>query len=140
MDKDAGYVWGDEVQLKDVAPGEILQFRDYTVTTTTIIESTFADGSSPTETKTKTANRGHHRAIVDGRAGPGALRILEQHVKPLGQQVQRHELSIQDAAPAPKTSHKTVKTPTGKLKPATVVETITVEVTGTVRAYRPKPN
>ena len=32
MDADADYVWGDEVtDLKDVQPGDILQFRDFTI-------------------------------------------------------------------------------------------------------------
>ena len=33
----ADYVWGDEVDPKDAAPGDILQFRDYVVTVTTTV-------------------------------------------------------------------------------------------------------
>jgi hypothetical protein len=31
---DDDYVWGDEIGIGDVIPGDILQFRDYEVTTT----------------------------------------------------------------------------------------------------------
>jgi hypothetical protein len=34
MDADADYVWGAPVQLKDVIPGDVLQFRDFSITTT----------------------------------------------------------------------------------------------------------
>ena len=46
MDDDADYVWGDEISdLKDVQPGDILQFRDFAVTTTVETETRYADGS-----------------------------------------------------------------------------------------------
>ena len=35
MGADDDYIWGDEVALKDALPGDILQYRDYEMTTTT---------------------------------------------------------------------------------------------------------
>ena len=33
----ADYVWGDTIDAKDAAPGDILQFKDFVVTVTTTI-------------------------------------------------------------------------------------------------------
>jgi len=55
--EDDDYVWGDKVALKDVIPGDILQFRDFTVTTETVIEKQFSDGSSQTDSEQLTNAR-----------------------------------------------------------------------------------
>ena len=42
---DADYIWGDEVSdLKDALPGDILQYRDFSQTTTTTTTAEFKDG------------------------------------------------------------------------------------------------
>jgi hypothetical protein len=139
MDEDADYVWGDPIQLKDAQPGDILQFRDFDVTTVIEIEVDFTDGSGGmTETKEIVQSRGHHTAIVEAVKGVGLLQVLEQHVKPLGKKVQRHVIPTQNSRGAPVTSYKSVKDERGRLKPAKVVETKNVTVTGRIWAYRPK--
>jgi hypothetical protein len=90
---DADYVWGDPVDIKDVMPGDILQFRDHIVTTTTVTEYTFPDGSSETVKDETTAERGHHTAIANGKLdADGAVNTLDQHVKPLGKVVQNKKI------------------------------------------------
>lgn len=54
---DADYVWGDAIDIKDVQAGDILQFRNFDVTTTNHTEYAFADGSFETKTDTAKAVR-----------------------------------------------------------------------------------
>ena len=78
---------GDEIDPKDAAPGDILQFRDYVINVaTTVVTITKRSGSTETrrETNTQTITRPHHTAIVESNDGDGKLTILEQnfmHVK-----------------------------------------------------------
>ena len=134
---DDDYVWGDEVALKDVIAGDILQFRDFEVTITTDTVATFADESETTDSE-EAQERPHHTAIVDAVLGGGRFQILEQNVKPLGKRVQRQLLYTQDVDPAETTVRKTLKAPSGGYLAATVVKTVTVTVSGTIWAYRPK--
>ena len=136
--EDDDYVWGDPVALKDVQAGDILQFRDFTVTTRTDVDVTFADGSGSETWKERRARRGHHTAIVDAVRGAGVLRVLEQHVKPLGKKVQRHSVRSRSVSPVSKTAHKKMKHESGSMKTAKVVETKTITVSGQIWAYRPK--
>lgn len=135
--KDDDYVWGAAVDLRDVRMGDIFQFRDFIVTTTTHTETTFDDGSTSFYDKEEKARRPHHTAIVDHVLGGGDFVILEQHVKPLGDKVQRHNISTQSQTLPPQTSHVRTKDPWGRFRPARVVKTVTITVTGTIRAYRP---
>ena len=129
MDEDADYVWGDEVSdLKDVQPGDILQFRDFTVTTTVETETIYADGSSDIATQEKHFTRPHHTAVVSEVKSGGMLKVLEQNVAPGGKKVQSNTLNTKDV-PAGSTHVK------GKNK---VTVTTTVTVSGTIWAYRPK--
>jgi hypothetical protein len=131
------YVWGDEVALTAVMPGDILQFRDYVVTTKTTTDVTFDDGSGSVDDQESDAVRGHHTAIVDAVTS-GAVVVLEQHVKPLGPRVQKHVVPIASIAPSITTAYKSMKNSSGAMKPAKVTITVTVTVRGTIRAYRPK--
>jgi hypothetical protein len=63
---DEDYVWGDQIDLKDIIAGDILQFRDHVVKTTTEAEYTFADGTDVDDTKEVTAERGSIRLFVFG--------------------------------------------------------------------------
>jgi len=96
MNDDADYVWGDEISdLKDVHPGDILQFRDFAVTTTVETETRYADGSSETSTTEETFTRPHHTAVVSKVKRGALLKILEQNVAPAGKKVQLHNLKHQ---------------------------------------------
>jgi hypothetical protein len=70
----------------------------------------------------------------------GAVRVLEQHVLPGGDVVQAHKLYTRDVPPkVTKTAAKHRNPHTGKVEAAQVTETVTVVVSGTLWAYRPKP-
>ena len=130
MDDDADYVWGDEISdLKDVQPGDILQFRDFAVTTTVETETRYADGSSETSTTEETFTRPHHTAVVSKVKSGALLKILEQNVAPAVKKVQLHNLNTKDVAPASKETQK---------QKAKVIVTTTIAVSGTIWAYRPK--
>lgn len=130
MDADANYVWGDEVKdLKDVQPGDVLQFRDFTITTTVETETTYPDGSSSTSTNERSFDRPHHTAVVSEVGSGGVLKILEQNVAPGGKKVQLNTLHSKDVPAGTSTSMKG----TAKVKVTT-----TVTVSGTIWAYRPK--
>ncbi len=137
---DADYVWGDEVDLEEVIPGDILQFRDYVVTTTTTVSVTFADQSESEDTTEATVERPHHTAVVDSTPGAGWLSILEQNMPPLGKRVQKHKLALRSMDLPNKTERKSVKSESGKWQPATVVTKVAITVSGTIWAYRPKAN
>ena len=141
VDQDSDYIWGDSVAIKDVIPGDILQFRDHEVTTTTETEYTFADGSSETVSETTTAERPHHTAIVNSKLdSDGTVKTLDQHVKPRGKVVQNKKLYTHNVAPVVKKSVERRKNPTTKkMETAKVTRTVTISVTGTIWAYRPKP-
>jgi len=122
---DADYVWGKSVNLKDVQPGDILQFRDHEfwVTTTTTTKTTLRSGQTETRTEVKEMHqtRGHHTAIVSRILKDGAIEVFEQHVKPLGPKVQKHVIQTRDVA--------WTKDNTG----------VKVRTRGTIWAYRPQP-
>lgn len=134
---DDDYVWGDAVDLSQVIPGDILQFRDYTVTTTTTTTATFDDKSETEDTQTASIDRPHHTAIVWHTTAPGALDILEQNAPPAGRRVQRFAL-ITRGSTSTTTERKTVKDAKNKLRLATVVRTVEIQVSGRIQAYRPK--
>jgi hypothetical protein len=135
---DDDYVWGTAVTLNQVLPGDILQFRDYSVKTTTTTRSTFDDDSWLEETKTDTEEREHHTAVVSRALSPFALEILEQNAPPTGRRVQRHVLATAGGT-STSTERKTVKDSSGKLRPAKVQTTVVVEVSGKLWVYRPTP-
>ena len=137
-DWDDDYVWGTAIELKDVVPGDVLQFRDYVVTTNTDVTTSFADGSETDESTEETVERPHHTAIVDGNPGAGWLSILEQNVAPLGKKVQKHKLATRTMDQPSKTVRKTVKNDAGKWLNATIVTKVSITVSGTIWAYRPQ--
>jgi hypothetical protein len=136
--KDDDYVWGTAVDLKDFRLGDILQFRDFVVTTTTYTETTFQDGSTSFREQETKARRPHHTAIVDHVVGGGDFVILEQHVKPLGDKVQRHTISTRSQKLPDQVTHVQAKDPGGRRRPAKVIKKVSISVTGTVWAYRPR--
>jgi len=137
---DTDYVWGDPIDLAKVEPGDILQIRNHVVTTTTVIEYKFKDGSVVTETQESTAKRRHHTAIVNGMADSnGRLPTLEQHVKPRGDIVQNMYLYTHDVPEVVTKSTGRSKHPgTRQLERADITKKVTITVTGTIWPYRPK--
>jgi len=139
--EDTDYVWGDPISdLNQIEPGDILQIRDHLVTTETTIEYLFKDGSKIEEKSERTAQRGHHTAIVNGKLDAnGGVKTLEQHVKPRGDVVQDMYLYTRDV---PSVTTKTVgqyKHPrTKQLERVNITKTVTITVTGTIWPYHPK--
>jgi hypothetical protein len=125
---DGDYVWGDPVELKEVVPGDILQFRDFDIDTITETKRKLQGGGEEDRTNETIAKRGHHTAIVEYNLHNGRLVILEQHVKPLGSKVQRHTIPIS----SPDVVHDR---PRGKAK----FITTTIVVTGSIKAFHPHP-
>src|SRR5262245_8213328 len=64
---DDDYVWGDSIDMKDIKPGDVIQFRDYIVTTETKTEVEFPDGTYRWNTESRQAKRPHHTAIANGK-------------------------------------------------------------------------
>lgn len=118
-------------------PGDVLQFRDYVVTTTTVTKSMWTNGSVSKATEEVVAKRPHHTAIV-ATVAPGVLTVFEQHVKPGGPHVQQHSLPIR-AGTTVTTEHKIARTPSGVPMPATIVKTVTVAISGKVWACHLEP-
>ena len=135
-----GNAGGDSIAIKDVQPGDILQFRDYEVTTTTVTKYQFEDGASETVTIDDVAERGHHTAVVNGTLDSnGVVKTLDQHVKPLGKVVQNKNLNTRDVPAVTRNSNTKRKHPqTKKLESAKVRTTVTITISGQVWAYRPK--
>jgi len=138
---DTDYVWGDAISdLNQIEPGDILQIRDHLVTTDIKIEYRFQDGSTVVETDERTAKRGHHTAIVNGKLDAnGGVKTLEQHVKPRGDVVQDMYLYTRDV---PAVTTKTIgqyKHPRTKhLERVSITKTVTISVTARIWPYHPK--
>ena len=108
---DADYVWGSRINLSDVQPGDIIQFRNYRYDRTI---------DTATRTDTDFQERPHHTAIVESMGANGAITVLEQNV-PNGSPVQRSQLFFSN-----------VNTTSGG-------RTTTVTVQGRFWFYRPQP-
>ena len=81
VNSDADYVWGTEVRLANLIPGDIVQFRYYTQ------HIDAADGSFREDSR----GEPRHTAIVAAVGANGALTVLEQNV-PDGGAVRRTTL------------------------------------------------
>ena len=112
---DADYVWGALVNLADVRPGDVVQFRDYRYDRE--VETRNADGSIVTTTDFQ--ERRHHTTIVERVDGNGAITVLEQN-SPSHSQVVRRQLFFSNS------------TRTGGTR------TTSITVQGTFWFYRPQ--
>jgi hypothetical protein len=113
---DVDYVWGTSVQLGDLRPGDVIQFRNYRYDRE--VETQHPDGS--VETNTEFQERPHHTAIVENVGANGEVTVLEQN-SPVGSAVGRTQLFF---------SNHQQSTSTGKTS---------ITVRGTVWFYRAQP-
>jgi len=140
---DADYRWGTAVQLADVQPGDVLQFRNYQVTVEVVVQrtKTFQDGSveESEETRTETYSRPHHTAIVSAKLGGGQLRVWEQNAPPRGGTTPERVVrsNVLDSSGSTSTQSAVRQEPDGVVREET---TTTITVTGTIWAYRPQPS
>jgi len=137
--RDDDYVWGRLIRLEEVSPGDVLQFRDFVITTKVDRVIKFPDGRISADMVETVARRPHHSAIVHHVDGGGQFRVYEQHVKPSGNRVQDHLVSTNSIATTRKTTHELVDAGGGRLSTATVETTTTITVSGAVWAYHPEP-
>jgi hypothetical protein len=115
----ADYVWGEEVELNAVQPGDILQFRDHVINITTL-----KLGELKWEVKSEeTLRRPHHTAVVVAVQKDGSVEVVEQNVRPDPKKIRRSVI---------------VRLPEGEdTKYRYTTEKSEIKVTGKVRAYRP---
>jgi hypothetical protein len=116
------YVWGDPVDLDNLKPGDILQFRDHTVTIRT---EKLGEVKWEVISTEGPAKRPHHTAVVVEVQKDGGVVVVEQNVRPDPKKVRRS--GIAGLAEGEQTRYK-----------SNVVKEI-ITVTGTVKAYRPVP-
>jgi len=136
--KDANYVWGEPVAVKDVEAGDILQMRDFDVKVTTKTTTTFSDGTVMTGGGWTREERPHHTAIVERSFGNGKVVILEQNYQHI-KRVFRHEVFVSSPPDTVTTTATIVENPvTKRLETAQVIVVTSVKVSGQLWAYRPK--
>jgi hypothetical protein len=122
---DGDYVWGAQVRLADIRPGDILQFRNFQIHRRVTTFTRESDGTITRTQYEQSEERDHHTAIVE-RVRGAELAVLEQNMDPGGRVVQSNRLAI-----APGT--------TTEMNAAEGTQTITeYTVEGEVHAYRPR--
>ena len=132
---DADYRWGNAVNLRQLIPGDIIQFRDYEVIITTVTTTRTETGgggwSEETNTQTETQSRPHHTAIVDNVLANGVTSVLEQNVGTgsLRKTVQRNTLYFQSYSVPSSVTRRGNTTTTVRQQ---------VQVSGTFWFYRPQ--
>jgi hypothetical protein len=122
---DGDYVWGTQVRVSDVRPGDILQFRNFEVHRHVTTFTREADGSISRSEYNESEEREHHTAIVEQVHG-AELAVLEQNMDPGGRVVQRNTLAIATGSAT-------------QVNAAEGTQTVTeYTVEGDVHAYRPR--
>lgn len=144
----ADYEWSDKkVDLKDVKPGDVLQFKDHKIIieTSTKTKRTYPDGHATIEEggRSETLPRGHHTAVVLKNNGDKTMDVAEQHVLDHSTNketttVRRNKVYTQSvsATTQPKKT-RFEKTKEGDVK-VEETTTVTITVTGNISAYRPQ--
>ena len=119
--------------------GDILQIRDYEVTTVTQTRVEWSDGTWEGNEETETAGRSHHTGIVNGSPDRnGRVATLEQNVPSRGRVVQNLVLYTQSVPTTTTTTHEQRRHPeTNTMTPATVTPQVTITVSGRIWAYAP---
>jgi hypothetical protein len=75
VNPDADYVWGRAINLSELQPGDVIQFRDYRYDREVVTED-----DERTSTTEDSQERPHHTAIVERVDGGGDVTVLEQNV------------------------------------------------------------
>ena len=137
---DIDYIWGDlRNDAKDIQAGDILQLRDWVVTTTTTTDYTYPDNSTDEDIDTQTLTRPHHTAIAKGQIDAnGVLKTFEQNVDPSGKVVQNQSLATRDSTVTfPVVVRNHLNSNSGKVELAKVQKTVDVSTSGTMSIYKP---
>lgn len=125
INPDAEYIWGTEITISDVQPGDIIQFRNYKMT----YDETRADGGG--EVGSFEAN--HHTAIVEAVTDRtnNVFKVLHQNT-PQGRVVVSQNLAFESKSfdgEVAFVQQKTTYNLKGKIK---------LVVGGSIKYYRPK--
>lgn len=131
------YQWSKiQVDLADVKPGDLLQFRDHETEIETATKTTKKSGGKLfTPSTPESHKRGpQHSAIVLKNNGDGTLEIAEQHVLEPGTKkesttVRKNTLYTRDVPATTTTRHEGGDT---------IETTTTITVSGKIWAYRPQ--
>jgi hypothetical protein len=135
---DDDYVWGTVVDPKDALPGDVIQYRDWEMTTTTTTEITFSDDAGWWDAPSSTVGHPHHTSIITTNPGNGVLTVLEQNHLGNKEKVRNSTIRWKDAAPKITSSKKLMKRrDNGKTEIATITVKVEVTVSGTLTVYRP---
>ena len=141
---DADYVWGDAIAVKDLNPGDILQLRDYVMTTTTVVSVLYTNlpkgveiDENPIEESSDsvTLSLPHHTAIVTSKYSNSGVKVLHQNVEPKGKVVQKGRLALSQVAPVKKVTHESRELDVNDKSirvPVKVTTTTAVAVSGTI--------
>jgi cell wall-associated NlpC family hydrolase len=114
------YVWGEPVDLNDVKPGDILQFRNHEIT---VEKQTLGKYKWETTSTEGPARRPHHTAVVvEVLKDRGGVVVVEQNVKPDVHKITRNTILRLDAGYDTRMIGNSTK--------------IKITVTGFVKAYR----
>ena len=116
------YVWGTEVEVGKVQPGDVLQFRDHVVVTK--VEEMTEKGSWE-EREVWDNERPHHTAVVVEVREDGTVVVAEQNVRPRPNRVSRNEIARLAAGE--------------EVRRVSRNRRHTITVTGSVTVYRPVP-
>lgn len=138
----ADYVWGTPIDILKVQPGDILQYRNYSATTSTSVKTTtyHRDGRVEWQTSSNTTTSGapHHTAVAASAFANGGLDVFEQNYQltpngPFVKTVRRTRYLFR--AGPPRHDSQTTYLRDGS---RVVTETSsTTTVSGSVWAYRP---
>ncbi len=137
--RDSDYVWGTAKELSRVQAGDILQFRNWEVTTVTETKIEWQDGAMTIDTQTQTATSEHHTAIVGSSPDRnGVVATLDQNAPPRGRVVQNQSLHTRDVPQTTEVTHENRRHPdTGNMSPATITTKVTITTSGRIWAYAP---
>jgi len=147
---DADYVWGDAIAYKDIIPGDILQLRDYTMITKTVVSVLYKNlppgvqlSPNPMDESEDEASfsQPHHTSIAVNSFDNNFVSVMHQNVDPNGKKVQQGNLAVASipAKSSVKNDTRVLKIDAKDTKVnVTVTTTVTVTVSGTIWAYRPR--
>ena len=125
----ADYKWGREITLGSARVGDILQFRNFSVTMRTDTSIARSSGGNETRWEERKQDRPHHTAIIRVLPQSGALTVLECNVNG-SRNVQSNELHLRSVTLPARIATAADGTCT------TIGVTITVR--GAVKVYRPQ--
>jgi|APHig6443717817_1056837.scaffolds.fasta_scaffold228294_1 hypothetical protein len=146
----ADYVWGDEIDHKDIIPGDVLQFRDYVMTTTTVVSVLYTNlpagvtvRPNPVDEseQEETFDESHHTSIASSGYANKRLSVLHQNVPPKGKKVQAGTIALESIPATKAVSDGTRMLDVNGKKIRVNVKvstTVTVTVEGSIWAYRPR--